>query len=276
MIKTPAILSLLILIISMRGYCQVDKVFGNYMPLQKGDTVYCFEPCWLKAKPDVKASNLTKVHLGELLVIDSVYYATQVDQELRPSFYRVKYQKHLGFITPNYVSIGKLVTRFPDEYFLVNQWLFSDTAANELKWCFIKNGRIEHCYFQKLIGNAYSISLTNHRGLADISHLIQINYYAEACGEEGGISYLTWDNTELNELISLSSISEAGLYFATETLIFPTDSGGIPGKLIYQVESGESVDEASNWWRTTKEVREHQWVNKTVYPAFRSKNAEQP
>ncbi|MFN3445839.1 MAG: hypothetical protein ACK44D_08870 [Bacteroidia bacterium] len=252
-------------------FSQYEKVFGDYFQLQKGDSVFTFNKCVLKSKPDVNSKNIEKLNLGELLIIDSVCANFNSDTFIRPMFYRVKHHMKTGFIEQRNVSICKLNTNVPQDFFLVNQYSFSDTVPDSLKFIFVKNGIIEVSYIQKLIGQAYSITLTDNRGLDSITNLIQINYYAEACGEEGGVSILTWDTKKITELISLSSISDAGVFYSFETIVLPKDSGGLEGKIIYKIESGEAIDETTNWWKTIKEEREHSWTNKQVQPAFRSK-----
>ncbi len=273
--KTAYLIIILILIQPSLGLSQNEKIFGDYFQLQKGDTVFTLNKCLLKSKPDINSKNIEKFNLGELIVIDSVCTNFTSDTFIRPRFYRVKHNTKTGFIEQSNVAICKLKTKSPQEYFLVNQYSFSDTTPDLLKIVFVKNGVIETTYVQKLIGQAYSILLTDNRGLDSIDNLIQINYFAEACGVEGGVSFLTWDSQKINELISLSSISDAGVFYSSEMIIFPKDSGGIDGKIIYQIESGEAIDESANWWKTTKEEREHSWTNKHVQPAFRSKPADE-
>lgn len=273
--KTVKLIIILILIQPTLCFSQDEKVFGDYFQLQKGDTVFTFNKCLLKSRPDANSKNIEKINLGELLIIDSVCTNFKSDTFIRPKFYRVKHNTKTGFIEQRNVSICKLKTNSLQDFFLVNQHSFSDTIPDSLKFIFVKNGIIETSYIQRLIGQAYSIMLTDSRGLDSIANLIQINYFAEACGEEGGVSFLTWDTKKISELISLSSISDAGVFYSSETIILPKDSGGIEGKIIYQIENGEAIDETTNWWKTTKEEREHIWTNKQVQPAFRSKPVDE-
>lgn len=256
-------------------FAQYDKVFGDYFQLQKGDTVFTFNNCALKSSVDSKSKNIEKLSIGELLIIDSVYLNSKYDTFQPQKYYRVKHKMKAGYIEQHNVSICKLSTKNPQEFFLVNQYSFSDTVPDSLKFVYVKNGKVETSYIESLIGNAYSIELTENRGLDSIANLIQINYYAEACGLEGGITLLTWDEKKINELISLSSVSDGGVFYSAETIVLPNDTGGIRGKIIYKIETGEVIDEITNWWKIVKEEREHQWINKVVYPAFRSTQTEE-
>jgi hypothetical protein len=256
-------------------FSQDEKVFGEYFQLQKGDTVFALNKCLLKSRPDVNSKHIEKLNVGDLLIIDSVCTNFKSETFVRPKFYRVRRNLKTGFIEQRNVAICKLNTNSPQNFFLMNQYSFSDTLPDSLKIVFARNGIPETSYIQKLHGQAYSITLTNNRGLDSIANLIQINYYAEACGEEGGATLLFWDNQKINELISLSSVSDAGVFYSSEMIIFPKDSGGIDGKIIYQIEIGETIDESTNWWKMTKEEREHSWTNKQVQPAFRSKPVDE-
>jgi hypothetical protein len=148
--KTVQLIIILLLVQPTFCFSQDEKVFGDYFQLQKGDTVFAFNKCVLKSRPDRNSKNIEKLNLGELLIIDSVCTNFKSDTFVRPKFYRVKRNLKIGFIEQRNVSICKLNTKSPQDFFLVNQYSFSDTLPDSLKIVFVKNGITETSYIQRL------------------------------------------------------------------------------------------------------------------------------
>lgn len=262
---------LLIIIIMTDGFSQSEKIFGYYLELQKGDTVFAFSQTTLKLDPNINSKTISSLAMGDTLIVDSIYAERNFGTIVKPEFYKVKSGSKEGFIERSDVSICKL--QMESGFLLANQFSFSDTS-DILRLKVADNLVTKNIYDLNLIGHEYSIFITDNKGLDGISNIISIDYFSEACGMEGGITFLTWDKEKLVELIHLSSVSEAGIFYFNEKLIFPNDSDGLPKKIIYQSEHGETIDESYRWWKSTKEERDHDWINKKVDPPFRSKHGE--
>jgi hypothetical protein len=84
--------------------------------------------------------------------------------------------------------------------------------------------------------------LLGNMGLEGISEIIRICFSGEACGIPTEYTYFGWTGSELLSLPGKTQISDAGVFYHTETLLFPKEEGGQAGKIIKLVEDAESTD----------------------------------
>ncbi len=93
----------------------------------------------------------------------------------------------------------------------------------------------------KLLGD---VKLTN---LLDV---VRISFGGEACGIPMNYYYYGWTGKEFLELPTKYSVGDAGVFYHSETLLFPNEPGGQPNKIIKLVDEEEILEEATE---TTKE-----------------------
>lgn len=62
------------------------------------------------------------------------------------------------------------------------------------------------------------------------------------------------------------------MYWLLEDLIFPTDTDGVKGKIVYQKELGSCKDEGTNWVEINKISRELEWKNSEILPKLSSED----
>ncbi|MFT5985515.1 MAG: hypothetical protein ACI825_001008 [Planctomycetota bacterium] len=66
---------------------------------------------------------------------------------------------------------------------------------------------------------------------------------------------------ELRKTFEITQISDAGIYWLKENLIFPDGENGIKGKLVYQKEMEEYMDQETNGVEINNLSRELEWEN---------------
>jgi hypothetical protein len=97
-----------------------------------------------------------------------------------------------------------------------------------------------------ILGNKdFNVVVTDGRGLVEVDHLIQVEYLAEACGEEGGRTYfiLSLEDNKWQRLGTFSSVGDGGVYHLSEDLTFPNDPNGMQDAIIFNGEQGEEDEE---------------------------------
>jgi hypothetical protein len=114
--------------------------------------------------------------------------------------------------------------------------------------------------------SAFSLDVFDDRGVEGIDHILYVNYYAEACGVNGGGVYLFYDGEQLAEAMDISSVADGGVFWFSEDLIFPDDEKGEEGYIIYEREHGESMDENMLWDRTVSNRVYLKWENGQFTP----------
>lgn len=84
--------------------------------------------------------------------------------------------------------------------------------------------------------------LLGNMGLEGVSDIVRVHFSGEACGIPDDYFYFGWNGTELLALPGKSQVGDAGIFYHTETLLFPTEQGGKPGQIIKLIEEAESTE----------------------------------
>jgi hypothetical protein len=106
--------------------------------------------------------------------------------------------------------------------------------------------------------SSFDVTLHDGKGLTGVNHVVQIDFLAEACGEEGGRSYLLLiEDDTINYLGLFSSVGDGGVYHASEDLTFPFDSGGRHDCIIFNGEEGE--EDENGLYRTVSYTKVYGW-----------------
>jgi len=101
----------------------------------------------------------------------------------------------------------------------------------------------------------------NNLGIKQFKNWVKLSYNFDACGYPSYEIWCAWDGAKLTMLPVLSTISDAGVFFDSESYLFPETEGGLPDVLLYQHEHGEGMieDGASDY---TKQLRTMTWNGK--------------
>lgn len=98
----------------------------------------------------------------------------------------------------------------------------------------------------KMDGVETSVSdgkLLGNMGLDNTEDVVRINFGGEACGIPTNYYYFGWTGSKFLSLPGKMEVGDAGVFYHTETFLFPKEQGGQPGKIIKLTEEGESDGE---------------------------------
>ena len=79
--------------------------------------------------------------------------------------------------------------------------------------------------------------------LANLTDVVRISFGGEACGIPTYYYYYGFTGDKLLPLPGKYNVGDAGVFYHTETLLFPNESGGQPGKIIKLIEDEEVPEE---------------------------------
>lgn len=243
------------------------RYLSSYFKFIPGSTEQIFaNDVKFRKEPDTNSDVIDLLKIGAKIKILEQSELTQEFDGIESNWYKIEFNGKTGYVLGALISMRNLTTTD-------NKNLYFQIKSDE-------NGRItvkirhklneteykENTFF--LIGNEFSVDLLNNKGLQNVKNIVAINYLSEACGVEGGVSYIFWDGSNLKHIADLSSISDAGIYYYQEKFIFPNQPEGVNGKLVYEVERGTIEDEETNWVKTYKEKREYAWTGTELVPEF--------
>jgi hypothetical protein len=85
--------------------------------------------------------------------------------------------------------------------------------------------------------------LLGDMGLENTTDIVRLNFGGEACGIPTYYYYFAWTGNKMLPLPGKMEVGDAGVYYHTETFLFPKEPGGQPGKIIKLTEEGEADEE---------------------------------
>ena len=235
--------------------------FDAQCGFQPGQVVYLFgDQVQLRAAPTTNSKVLKTLPIGMHVVVLEAHENSWRYKGMDHPFYKVDYKGTEGYILGGLLAIDKKeiqgrthlfgLASIADENYLLIRTLKDEGKFQE------KQLQLSHStFFLKDIGV---------KGLPNLEGILLVDFVAEACGIEGGGVYLFQDAGSLHHVARLSQVADAGIYYFWEEFIFPTDEGGLPGKIRYKKEIGKYMDTAAHWKKTQTETKDFIWDNNAL------------
>lgn len=252
------------------------QYFGPNIDFRSGDTVYTLqEQNDLKQKPTATATTMAVLGIAEQLIIDTTYREPYEAGYSKPLFYKVYYNGKRAYIHRNNIAM-KGVEDPSTKLMLLFNLIENKDRNNTLLIKEVNNSTQKAREFKlPLFGDVFSVSLTDTKGLTVIRGLIIVDYLAEACGVDGGKTYYSWSTDSIRYIAHVSQVVDGGEYSLEEALVFPADSCGKAGAILFKSDSYELVEEETHWYRNIKTEKTYKWVNGRMEPAFNKRLIEE-
>jgi hypothetical protein len=225
-------------------------VIGLYALPDSGYQAASFSACSLYKFPSKKSPILDQIPMNATVTIDT---SIQVDYSLlenRPEFYKVRFKDKKGYILSSQLAHYRILdpvtkTTFLFMYSIEQEYLAEEEYTeyhHNLFYKELNNSVLIQEGYLTLTDDLFQLYLTEPRGLTGINNLFIIDYFAEACGEDGGQDYYTWKPGEFDFIAHMAEVGDGGVYYFVEKFIFPADSTGERNKLKYESEEFELFD----------------------------------
>lgn len=258
-----------------------SPVLGTYVLPEKGFETATFGACSLYQLPSAKSTILAELPINSTVIIDT---AIEVNYELlnnRPEFYKVRYNNKVGYVPSAELAYYRLLQKDVNRTFLF--WYNMEPEQKKDETDAIEYTAYHYNLFYKVLNqntvveegtfdlndDLFQLFLMPPKGLSGISKLFVIDYFSEACGEDGGQDYYSWKPGEFNFIAHLSEVGDGGVFYFTEKFIFPTDSSGVKNQVRYESEEFELFDEETNWYSEVRKFRTYEWKDGALYPSFK-------
>jgi hypothetical protein len=254
---------LFLILFTKISFSQGTKYHNPNYDLNNGEKYYLFgNDVKFREQPNLESGIIEFIKIGaEITVLEKSEQKLKYNGIESP-FYKIDYKGKVGYVLGGLISLEK--RNFNGFTYLFtykkieNKYLISIRSLNKDLEVIEANST--------LMTSDFSINIYNNKGLDDIENILYVNYLAEACGIDGGGIYFFRTKERLIKSFEVCQVSDAGIYWLEERLIFPNDKNGVKGKIVYQKDTGTHEDEETNWIEIKKTSREVQWINGEVIP----------
>ena len=167
--------------------------------------------------------------------------------------YQVNNQKKKGYIWAGLLSLDTKIDQKTGNKFIFGIAWKSNEIVKPYYWVEAKVLSKENNllasnsfpYYPFYQGYAYA-NLENTNSILNSENIYSITFTGEACGIPTNTFQLAWNNNKLIPLPSLTSVSDAGIYYHEEELIFPQDHKKGKDLLYKRIEEGESEEDIND------------------------------
>ena len=91
--------------------------------------------------------------------------------------------------------------------------------------------------------------------LKNVKAVLAVNYYYPACGYASGDNLVFWqENNTLSRIIETSSVGDGGVFYSSETVLLPSQPGGIGDHLLVVKDESEFEEKGDDLVRSRQSV----------------------
>ncbi|MCS4164386.1 hypothetical protein M2419_001458 [Sphingobacterium sp. BIGb0116] len=247
----------------------------NLWNIQKGQSATVFATkAYVRAQPSLKAAIVDSLSVGNVVTITSAPFKGNTLKNFYAPWYEISYSdgssKKNGFIWLGLLALGKQTASDGSQYIYGFERFTKSINEQEqdhfstVVKLLDTNGNFlaEHTFPFAYSEQTFSQSkLLPAMGLQNVKQIIRIEFLGEACGIPSEYNYVAWTGQRLVDLPSRYSVSDAGVFYYDEKILFPSEHGK-NNQLIYKyIEEGEAIDDdAENPnFKITKKSEEFLW-----------------
>lgn len=252
---------LLICVCSLVGAAQEQPaayaVDDNFNLWNKGigDDAYIFaDIAYIRDYPSLQGKVLDSLEAGVSVRILSEGYNNMLIKDFYAPWHKVEYrvgkQKKQGFIWLGLIALNGNYDP------LGNLWLYGfnkypnrsqdeeDYALCQVKLLSPQKEIIgSTSYLVYLMGQSYTeAKVMDNMGLEGLTAIHRVAFNGEACGIPSNYYYIGWTGSEFLSLPGKSSVSDAGVYYMEEKLLFPSEHHLDQNLIIKDIVEGEVID----------------------------------
>lgn len=240
----------------------------DYMDITRKDIneyayVYA-DVAYIRDSPSTKGLLKDSLHNGEIVKIIGKDTSSTTIRGLEGPWHKISYQKN-GNEKEGYIWMGLLALVGSKD---TNNNIFihglhrkiqsTETTPSitilEIK-CLDQNLNVIakdtlHAYLDDQSTTDYRV--LSNMGLDGIEHIFRIGFLGEACGVFSYHYYFGWNGSKFIKFPSKGSMGDAGLYYISETILFPIEHNLTPNMIIRDTEEGEVIDEMASEYKYKK------------------------
>ncbi|HKX85453.1 MAG TPA: SH3 domain-containing protein [Flavobacterium sp.] len=259
------------------GYAQEEFRHSDYWRSEKEEAVVAVNNCYIRSEPSTSGLLLDSLQMGnKVKIVQSTENLLKI-KGINTNWAEIQYKTlrgdsklgyiWKGFLALDFVSvndetflttISKITQKTNRDNYTENIFHIAAIVLNKQNEIvgekIITKDVLESHYFQnKAIGSL---------GMNNLKDIYRISFHGEACGIPSYYFYFGWNGNELIELPGKMEVGDAGVFYHSETFLFPKELGGKPNLIIKNIEEAEAVDEAAQVYDISKSKETYTWDGK--------------
>lgn len=275
------------LFLSTLIFAQDSEALEIYHYFSDGDTIVLSNGGHIRDTPSRNGKSIDQLSIGHTLYINGEVEFEETEKyvinTLKAGYYSIRYEKD-GQWKSGYVWGGLIAHAYSYDKngncYILGQRSF-DVNTEELELLTVavirvdgKTRKIHEQLFSYPFGyqSSYDSKVLNNMGLSQLEQIFRVGFLGEACGIYTTYHYYGWNGKQFIELPPKKSVGDAGVYYYSENMLFPTEHK--IGKDLIIIESTSSAidyvgyeeikDEAFEKEEITKEKKVYLWDGKSA------------
>jgi len=253
------------LLLSSSLYAQEEEAVAyelatdyNLWNIHPGDTSFVFvNNAYVRSYPSLDSEILDSIPVGTTVhILSEPYNGTTVKGFYTP-WHEISYTKD-DQVEKGFIWLGLLAlrnnTNEKGERYIYGFDRFVRTGNTEYNpdhyLCTVKllraDGKVagSHTFHFDYLNQTYTHSkLLPNMGLAGLEQIYRVEFHGEACGIPTNYYYVGWNGKEFMSMPNRYSVSDAGIYYYDESILFPSEHKQEPNMIYKLIEQGEAIGE---------------------------------
>ena len=257
------------------AYALVDEY--NLWGVNKGDEAHVFaDVAYIRDYPSLKGKILDSLTVGTPITIRSDGYNQMLIKDFYAPWHKVEYHIN-GKLKQGFIWLGLVALKANRDkegqlwLYGFNKYTNRSKDEEDLSLCEVKLLDQDNQYLGKtsylvaLNGQSYTESkVLGNMGLEGLKAIHRVAFMSGACGVPSDYYYLGWTGTDFIRLPGKSSVSDAGVFYYEEKLLFPSEHQLEPNLIIKDIIEGEVIDDSAEElnYKETKKREKYIWDGK--------------
>lgn len=236
------------------------RVLSPDYEFEKGSTELLYgDKVVLRKKPSSESGAIDTLSIGsKVKILENSQELITINGK-ESYWYKVKTKKGTGYVAGGLIALDSREVNGGTYMVIVAQ--VEDQYKFRVRY--LKDGD----FYGKegdLFTYSFQIRVHDDRGVQGIESMLLIDLFAEACGVDGGYTYLFNDGERLINAIHCAEVGDGGFWFS-ETLTFP-DERGWGTHIDYEREVGEPMNDDYSWYQSKKDALTLEWKEGQLEP----------
>lgn len=223
--------------------------------LKKNDSLYVLaDTAYIRNAPSTKGQKIYQVTAGTLVSFQEAADNQKISGYIAP-WVKVTFQNNgtprEGYIWRGLLALGSFKTKSNRFMYGIDHVIAAE--ANSGVSAIIARVKALDSTGKVITSQTWELSsneetnftegkVLGNMGLDSLRNIVRIEFSGDACAIPDDYYYFGFTGTAFLPLPSRTDISDAGAFYHNESILFPSEQGSQPGKIIKKMETGEDTE----------------------------------